>query len=133
MLSGVDELGPLEMNVLGLLRPGEPSSVADVRARLQAAGADLAYTTVMTVLVRLHGKGMVERRKEGARFVYLPAKRATKVSAGIFTRIKRALFQSDRARPIMALLDDDDLSPDDLRALRAMIDHKLKRKKGGRA
>ncbi len=121
------------MNVLGLLRPGTPSSVADVRGRLQATGVELAYTTVMTVLVRLHGKGMVERRKDGTRFVYLPAKRASQVSAGIFTRIKRALFQNDRARPIVALLDDDDLSPDDLRALRAVIDEKLKRNKGKRS
>jgi predicted transcriptional regulator len=129
----VDDLGPLEMKVLGLLRAGEPSTVAQVQQRLGSGGAELAYTTVMTVLVRLHRKGMVDRRKEGTRFVYVPAKKASRVSAGIFTRIKQALFQSDRARPIVALLDDDDLSPDDLRALRTVIDEKLQQKKRRRS
>jgi predicted transcriptional regulator len=125
----VDDLGPLEMKVLGLLRAGEPASVADVRARLEAAGHELAYTTVMTVLGRLHAKELVDRQKEGARYLYVPARKASKVSAGIFARVKRSLFHSDRARPIVALLDDDDLSPEDLRALRAVIDEKLKKKR----
>ena len=30
-----------------------------------------AYTTVMTVLIRLHRKGLVERRKEGRGHVYV--------------------------------------------------------------
>ena len=55
------ELGPLEMRILGFLDGAEPQSVADLRARL---GNELAYTTVMTVLSRLHDKGLVVRVKE---------------------------------------------------------------------
>lgn len=39
---------------------------------LLATERDLAYTTVMTVLVHLWKKGMLERRKDGRAFAYHP-------------------------------------------------------------
>ena len=63
-------LGPLQadaLNVLwdsgGWLTPGE------VHERL-TKDRDLAYTTVMTVLVHLGEKGFAERRKDGRAFAY---------------------------------------------------------------
>lgn len=46
---------------------------ATVRQVLKRLGDDLAYTTVMTVLDRLHGKGQVRRRKEGLAWSYVAA------------------------------------------------------------
>jgi BlaI family transcriptional regulator, penicillinase repressor len=122
-------LGPLEMQVLGLLDAAEPAPVAVIRKRLQRAGNDLAYTTVMTVLVRLHEKGLVTRQKQGNRFVYSPARSAPRVAQGILSRVRQSLFRGDRARPILALLDDEKLSADELRGLRDMIDEKLKERR----
>lgn len=122
------ELGPLEMRVLGLLGEGEPAPVQALQERLRAAGSDLAYTTVMTVLVRLCDKGLVVRSKDGRRFVYSAARRAPAVTSGIFARIQRSLFRGDRVRPILALLDDEQLSEAELRALRKKIDDKLRSK-----
>jgi predicted transcriptional regulator len=113
------------MKVLGLLDAGEPLPVAAVQKRLSASGQELAYTTVMTVLVRLHEKGLVTRRKEGARFLYAPARRAPKVAAGILDRVQKSLFRNDRTRPILALLEDEELSEEELREVRAMIDARL--------
>lgn len=45
-----------------------PGSVHEVLP----GGRDLAYTTVETVLGRLHAKGQVERRREGRAFAYRP-------------------------------------------------------------
>lgn len=121
------ELGPLEMQVLGLLG-AEPVAVSAVRGKLASAGADLAYTTVMTVLGRLHSKGLVERTRDGNRYLYAATQRAGRVSEGIMARASRALFDRDRARPILALLDDAELSEGDLKALRRAIDARLKDK-----
>ena len=121
------ELGPLEMRVLGLLDGTEPHSVADLRSQL---GTSLAYTTVMTVLSRLHKKGLVVRRKEGHRFLYWSAPWAPKVKGGIFDRMRRALFPNGEARPLIALLEQEDLSQEDLRALRDVIDRRLKGRNG---
>ena len=120
------EIGPLEMQVLGLLSHDEPRSVAAIQQQLGAAGAELAYTTVMTVLVRLQKKGLVERTKDGNRFLYVSARPGPEVGQGILDRLRRTLFQGDRTRPILALLDDQGLSDEELRALRRAIDLRLK-------
>jgi predicted transcriptional regulator len=70
------EVGPLQMRILGLLGENTELSVADVQARLATAGNPVAYTTVMTVLARLHERGLVRRERSGKRYVYQAAKRA---------------------------------------------------------
>lgn len=51
-----------------------PSSVADVADFLnQRQTRQLAYTTVMTILTRLHDRGLVERTLVGRGYVYRPA------------------------------------------------------------
>src|SRR3712207_3152820 len=50
---------------------GTPASVREVAEAL--SGRDLAYTTVMTVLDRLAGKGMVERERTGRAWSYRPS------------------------------------------------------------
>jgi predicted transcriptional regulator len=63
------ELEARVMDVLwdhgGWLAPGE------VHQRL-APDHEVAYTTVMTILVRLHDKGVVERQRDGRAFAYHP-------------------------------------------------------------
>jgi len=62
--------GELEAAVLAVLQAaGSPLSPGEVRDRL---GGDLAYTTVVTILSRLHGKGVLDRRKAGRAFLYSP-------------------------------------------------------------
>lgn len=60
-------LGPLEARVLSALMEGGPGTVADVARQLRPT---LAYTTVMTELAILHGKGLANRRKEGRGYRY---------------------------------------------------------------
>jgi predicted transcriptional regulator len=121
----IRELGPLEIRVLGLLRQDEPMSVADIRAQLEREGSELAYTTVMTVLTRLHQKGIAKRVREGNRYLYAPAAKTPKVLQGMLSRVRRALSASTRAEPFLTLLESENLSADELRALRRAIDKKL--------
>ncbi len=127
-------LGPLEGRVLGLLKADSARSVQDVQAALADAdgGHELAYTTVMTVLVRLHEKGLVAREREGRRYLYRAGMQAPGVSRGLVASLKRALFPNDARGPLLALLDDEALSADDLRALRGKIDERLRQKKDSR-
>jgi len=56
-----------------LWQAGGPVSVREVVDRLNAErAAPLAYTTVMTVLSRLAGKGILIREQQGRGFVYTP-------------------------------------------------------------
>ncbi|MFY1652090.1 BlaI/MecI/CopY family transcriptional regulator [Solwaraspora sp. WMMB762] len=68
-------LGDLERAVMDVLWDRDPAAdpvtVRDVAEALQ--NRDLAYTTVMTVLDRLAGKGMVSRERAGRAWRYQPA------------------------------------------------------------
>jgi predicted transcriptional regulator len=74
-------LGPLERRVLDALwQRDAPATVRD----LQPAFPDIAYTTLMTTLDRLHRKQVLARSKTGRAFVYAPVE-------------SRAAFDSHRA------------------------------------
>lgn len=69
-------VGPLEYGCLSAAWRRGSASVGQVRDDLNSRRGDdgeLAYTTVMTVLVRLHDKGILERAKQGRGYVYVPA------------------------------------------------------------
>ncbi len=72
---GGNPLGPLEAEVMAALwAVDSPLSVREVVERLNRdRAAPLAYTTVMTVLSRLAGKGILVREPQGRGFVYRPA------------------------------------------------------------
>ncbi len=62
--------GGLESEVLAALWAADgPLTPGDV---VQAVDDDLAYTTVQTILVRLHAKGAVIREQVGRAFAYTP-------------------------------------------------------------
>ncbi len=99
--------GELESAVLAVLQAATgPLSPGEVRERLDD---DLAYTTVVTILSRLHGKGMLERSKQGRAFVYTPvadepglaARRLTKLldaepdREAVLTRFVSSLSKKD--------------------------------------
>ena len=46
-------------------------SVADVHERLERE-REIAYTTVLTTISRLHDKGLLERERDGKRYLYRP-------------------------------------------------------------
>jgi predicted transcriptional regulator len=109
-------LGDLERAVMSALWKSNCAlSVREVQSRIRRRPA-LAYTTVLTVLDRLHDKGFVLREKEGRAFSYRPRQseaewlggRAARVlasEAGAGRAVLAAFVASaDRADP--ALLDE---------------------------
>lgn len=70
-------------------RPGRFLSVRQVN---EALDADLAYTTVMTLLTRLHRKGFLERRLEGRAWTHRPVMSQSQHVASAMTA---ALHDSD--------------------------------------
>jgi len=107
--------GELEGEVLAALWAADSALVpAEVQA---AVGGDLAYTTVMTILVRLHDKGLIEREKVGRAFAYRPVVAETDVVA---EQVRRLLERGhDRAAVLQGLVDG--LAPGDERLLRELL------------
>lgn len=80
-------LGPLERRIMTHLWQTGTGTVAQVLAAANTGDArPLAYTTVMTVLVRLHEKGLVARVREGRQFRYAPAVQEDQLTAELGRR-----------------------------------------------
>lgn len=65
-------LGPLETAVMERLWKRQQATVRDVVDDLSRSRS-LAYTTVMTIMTRLHTKGLLTRDRDGKTYVYRPA------------------------------------------------------------
>jgi predicted transcriptional regulator len=110
----VGELEAAVMDVLwdrgGWLTPGEVQEAL-------AGEHTLAYTTVMTILVRLWKKGRVQRQRDGRAFAYRPRRTREEHAA---ERMGELLTGAkDRPRALSHFVDD--LNPDDRAQLRRML------------
>ena len=64
-------LGELEAEVMSALWQQPNQTVVDVEERLRRK-REIAHTTVLTTLDRMHRKGLLSREKQGKAFVYAP-------------------------------------------------------------
>lgn len=67
-------LGSLESDVVAVLQEIREGTTRQVLDGVNRRGHKVAYTTVSTILTRLHAKGIIERRSEpfkgGERYLY---------------------------------------------------------------
>ena len=80
--------GALEAEVMAVLRAADaPLSPGQVRERLAARprGGELSYSTVVTIVSRLHAKGLLARERAGRGFAYTPVDPAS-LAAGQMSR-----------------------------------------------
>lgn len=109
-------MGSLEAEVLDVLwraeRPLTPAEVAEV------LDADLAYTTVMTILSRLWQKGLAERAKRGRAFAYSALVSEPDLAA---TRMRAVLAgTSDQTATMSRFVEA--LDPREAAALRVLLE-----------
>lgn len=66
-------LGPLEARILAILWQRSSATVPEIVGAVRDGGHAVAYTTVLTVVSRLHRRGLLERNPEGRGHRYRPA------------------------------------------------------------
>jgi len=120
-------LGDRELDVMGVLWDLGSGTVAEVRERLPA---DLAYTTVLTILRNLEAKELVDHTAEGKAHRYRPRLARKAVRQNALSRIVNKLFHGSPEQLIAQLVEDEQLSADDLKRLRALL--AAPQKKGGK-
>ena len=115
-------LGPLEREAVASLKRLGAATTREVMEELHARGSQVAYTTVATILVRLHRKRLIERRPEpfkGAeRFVYA----YKDIEADYIDNLLEGLVSAFGTRGVVHLVERiDGISETDLRRLRARL------------
>lgn len=112
-----------ELDVMAVLWEIGPSTVAEVRERLED---ELAYTTVLTVLRTLEAKGHVGHESDGKahRYAALVARDAAGKSA--LGRIVEKIFGGSRELLLAQLVDGRAVGDAELKRLRKVLNDRLK-------
>ena len=101
-----ESLGPLEREAMEYI--WDQSDAVTVRDVLDRVGKkrNLAYTTVMTVMDRLEGKGLLRRKMTGNAYRYRPTMSRTEYTQGAIARILKGA--KDRRSVLAAFVQSVD-------------------------
>ena len=121
-------LGELESAVMQILWTESGLSVSAVEDQLRKQ-RNIAHTTVLTTLDRMHRKGYLVRQKQGKAFVYSARYSQEEFERGMAQEVLGALLNHYRTPALSAFVDLVGENEHTLEQLEAMI--REKRRKGG--
>jgi predicted transcriptional regulator len=107
-------LTPLELEIMQVLWENGASTVTEVIPKLKA---ELAYTTVQTMLMVLLRKGKVKRTQEGRAFRYRPVVSRERASGSAVEDLVRRMFGGSPEALLMAMVDTRQISAKELERL----------------
>jgi predicted transcriptional regulator len=106
---------------------GHPVPVREVLEDLQR-DRTIAYTTVMTVMDKLHRKGFLTREMDGRAYRYQPAQTREQHNAAVMGEVLAG--SSDRAATLLHFLEQ--MPPEEVARLRAALAERASKGKGRR-
>ncbi len=104
-------LTPLELEIMQVLWEVGPCTVAEVQPKLKA---ELAYTTVQTMLNVLLRKNKVKRVQEGRAFRYRPTVSRERASGSALSDLVKRMFGGSSEALLMAMVDTRQISAEEL-------------------
>jgi BlaI family transcriptional regulator, penicillinase repressor len=114
----IASLGERELDVMTWLWANGSGTVSEVKEGL---GVTLAYTTVLTILRNLESKGFLRREDEGRAHRYFPRVKQQAAQRRALRRLIDTLFLGSPEALLNHLVDDHDLSADELRRIAARL------------
>lgn len=116
-------LTPLELEIMQVLWDSGACTVAEVQPQLKA---ELAYTTVQTMLNVLWKKNKVKRVQEGRAYRYEPVVSRERATGSALHDLVSRMFGGSSEALLMAMVDARQISPEDL----GRLAEKLKKASG---
>lgn len=101
-----------------LWREGEASA----KQVQQALNGALAHTTVGTMLTRLEKRGVLSSTTRARERFYRPLVSESDVRRSMVSDLVSTLFKGDPKELVAHLVSESDIEPDDLEAIRKLID-----------
>jgi BlaI family transcriptional regulator, penicillinase repressor len=123
----IDRLGALQKAVMEAVWDLGEATVQQVRDRPEREPRPV-YTTVLSVMQKLEKAGWLTHRAEGRSYIYRPVRSRGEAGATSLRTFVERVFHGDRLLLFQHLLEDDDLSDEELRAIKTMIDRRRKGK-----
>jgi BlaI family penicillinase repressor len=116
-----ETLTDLQLSVMKALWEVGEGGVGEIHEIMARDGADLAPTTVATLLQRLSKQGWVRHRSRGRHFVYRAAVARDEAAKSVLHRVVHAFFGGKVSALTAQLLESEQLTPDELEALRKLL------------
>jgi BlaI family penicillinase repressor len=114
-------LGARELAIMKIVWRLEDASVRDVYETLRKR-RPVAYTTVMTMMSTLEGKGYLKKRADGRTFRYRPARPEGRVITSLVREFVNRVFDG-ASRPLLAhLVSEGRLTREEREELKRIID-----------
>ena len=114
-------LGDLQHDIMRVLWEEGEATVARVHERL-AGERERALTTIATMLSKMEKKGVVLHRVDGRQYVYRARVTEAEVTRGVVSELCERFFAGDVTALVGHLLREQDVDPDELERLRALIE-----------
>lgn len=124
-----ESLGERELDVMTWLWANGSGTVAEVQEGLSDT---LAYTTVLTILRNLEAKGFLRREDEGRKHRYFARVQQKAARRRALRRLIDTLFLGSPEALLSHLVDDHDLSAEELRRIAKRLSEQERNKRGGR-
>ncbi len=112
--------GDLETHIMKELWKRGRATVHDVRDALKSQ-RNLAYTTVLTTLRNLERKGYLCHEEDGRSHVFMPIVDEDAAARSSARELLDRLFDGSPARFVNALIEDEQLTPQQFEELRQQI------------
>src|SRR6266545_3310893 len=94
------------------------ATVADV---VEALNGKDAYTTILTLMTILRGKGYLASRKEGRAFVFAPRVDRDTAARKAVQQLLSKFFGGSPSELVLSFLREEELTPQELDAIRKKI------------
>ena len=115
------ELTERELEVMHVFWTRGPSTAAEIRDELAAAGRDLAYTTVATLVRILTDKGFLEQATAERPFQYRAVRSFEDVSRSLVGDLVERVFRGSREQLLVRLLEQRKLTVKERAVLEAIL------------
>lgn len=127
----VNEIRPTdgELEVLQVLWKNGPSTVREINDLLNTVqDKSIGYTTTLKIMQIMFEKGLLKRDDSQRTHVYSAAVRENKVQSQLLDRFLNAAYKGSASKLALQLLGNHKTTPDELAAIKALIDQLEKNK-----
>jgi predicted transcriptional regulator len=115
-----------ELDIMAVLWRQGSATVGDVKAGVPDK---IAYSTVLTILRILEGKGHVRHEQDGKAFRYYAVTKPEQASDSVLQRLVAKVYHGSREMLIARLVSDRHVTAAELKRIRKQLDERLKEMK----
>ncbi len=111
---------PFELEILKIVWELKTATVRDIYETLREQRR-LAYTTVMTMMKIMEGKGQLQKSQAGRAYVYKPTHKRERVIKEMVEEFVDRVFNGTPEALLAHLIDESDLSLEEQRKIKGII------------